>query len=84
MNNKLYLILKIIKLAFNPHIKIRRDEKVSDKCQVNNGILKVVKIYSNYLIIKDIVIKDKTKLIKYNRLRKRLFKSYIKCKELEK
>ena len=68
MNDKLYIILKVIKLAFDLYIKVRRDEKVSDKRQVNDGILKVVKIYSNYLIIRDIVIKDGIKLIRHNRL----------------
>ena len=84
MNDKLYIILKVIKPVFDLYIKVRRDKKVSDGCQVNDGIFKVVEIYSNYLIIKDIVIKDETGLIRYNRLRKRLSESYTEYKKSEK
>jgi hypothetical protein len=84
VNDKLYIILKVIKPVFDLYIKVRRDKKVSDRCQINDGIFKVVEIYSNHLIIKDIVIKDETGLIRYNRLRKRLSKSYTEYKESEK
>jgi hypothetical protein len=56
---------------------------VSDRRQVNDGILKVVKIHSNYLIIKDIVIKDGTRLVRYSGLRKRLSESYTEYRESE-
>jgi hypothetical protein len=84
VNDKLYVILKVIELIFDLYTKIKYDEKVSDKRQVNDGILRVIKIYSNYLIIKDIIIKNGTRLIRHNESRKRLFKSYTKCKESEK
>ena len=53
---------------FNPYIKIRHNKKVNNRRQVNNSIFKVIKIYLNHLIIKDVVIENKTKLIKYNEL----------------
>jgi hypothetical protein len=84
VNDKLYIILKVIKPAFNLYIKVRCDEKVSDKRQVNNNILRVIKVYLNYLIIRDVVVKNGTKLIKHNKSRKRLSESYIKYKESEK
>jgi len=69
---------------FNPYIKIRHNKKVNNRRQVNNSIFKVIKIYLNHLIIKNIVIKNETRLIKHNKLQKRLFKSYIKYKRSEK
>ena len=84
MNDKLCVILKVIELVFDLYTKIKYDEKVSDKRQVNDGILRVIKVYSNHLIIKDIIIKNGTRLIRHNESRKRLFKSYTKYKESEK
>ena len=57
---------------------------MSDKRQVDNNILKVIKIYSNNLIIKDIVIENGIKLIRHSESRKRLSENYIKYKESEK
>jgi len=84
MNNKLCIILRVIKPAFNPRTKVRYDEKINDRRQIDNGVFRVIKIYSNYLIIKDVVVKNGIKLIRYNKSRKRLFKSYIKYKKSEK
>jgi hypothetical protein len=83
VNDKLYVILKVIKLTFDPYTKVRYDEKVSDRRQVNDGILKVIEVYSNYLVIKDVVVKNGTRLIRYSELRKRLSESCIKYKESE-
>jgi hypothetical protein len=83
VNNKLCVILRVTKLVFNPYIKVKCDEKVSNKCQVNNNILRVIRVNSNYLIIKDIVIRNGTRLIRYSELQKCLSKSYIECKESE-
>jgi len=41
---------------------------MNNKRWVNNNIFKVIKINSNYLIIKNIIIKNEIKLIKYNEL----------------
>jgi hypothetical protein len=83
VNDKLYVILKVIKLTFDLYTKVRYDEKVSDRRQVNDGILKVIEVYSNYLVIKDVVVKNGTGLIRYSELRKRLSESCIKYKESE-
>jgi hypothetical protein len=48
--------------VFNLYIKVKYNEKV------NNNIFKVIKVYLNYLIIKNIIIKNRIKLIKYNEL----------------
>jgi len=84
VNNKLYIILRVIKPAFNLYIKVRYDKKVNDKRQIDNNIFKVIKVYLNHLIIRDIIIKNRIKLIRYNKSRKRFFKSYTKYKESEK
>jgi hypothetical protein len=68
VNKKLYIILRVTKPAFNPYIKIRYNKKVSDKRQVNNDILRVIKVNSNYLVIRNIVIRNGTRLIRYSEL----------------
>jgi hypothetical protein len=83
VNKKLYIILRVTKLVFNPCIKVKYNEKVSDRRQVNNGILRVIKVNSNYLVIRDIVIRNRTRLVRHSKLRKRLSKSYTEYKELE-
>ena len=40
---------------------------MNNKRWVNNNIFKVIKINSNYLIIRDIIIKNRIKLIRYNK-----------------
>jgi hypothetical protein len=69
--------------VFNPCTKVRYNEKVSDRRQVNNGILRVIRVNSNYLVIRDIVVGNRTGLIRHSKLRKRLSKSYTECKGLE-
>jgi hypothetical protein len=83
VNDKLCVILRVIKPAFDPRTKLRCDEKVSDRRQVNDGILKVIRVYSNYLIIRDVVVKNGTELIRHSESRKRLSESYTKCRESE-
>jgi hypothetical protein len=83
LNKKLCVILRVTKLVFNPYTKVRCDEKVSDECQVNNSILRVIRVNSNYLVIRDIVIGNRTGLIRHSKLRKRLSESCIECKGLE-
>ena len=83
MNNKLCIILRVIKPVFNPYIKVRYNKKVSNRRQINNDILRVIKVNLNHLVIRNIVIKNKTRLIRYSKLQKRLSKSYIDYKESE-
>ena len=83
MNNKLYIILRVTKLVFNPCIKVKYNEKVSDRRQVNNCILRVIKVNSNYLVIRNIVIRNGTRLVRHSELRKRSSKSYTECKGSE-
>jgi hypothetical protein len=69
--------------VFNPYIKVRYNEKVSNRRQVNNGILRVIRVNSNYLVIRNIVIRNGTRLIRHSKLRKRPSKSCIEYKGSE-
>jgi hypothetical protein len=68
VNNKLCGILRVVKLAFKSRTKVRRDEKVNNRPQVNNAILRITRVYSKHFIIRNIVIRDKTRLLRYNKL----------------
>ena len=68
MNNKLRGILRVIEPAFKSHIKVRRDEKVNNKPQINNAILRIIKVYSKHFIIRNIVIRDGTRLLRHSKL----------------
>ena len=83
MNNKLCSILRVTELAFESHIKVRRNKKVNNRPQVNNAILRITRVHSKHFVIKNIVIKDRTRLLRHSKLRNRLFESYIKCKRVE-
>jgi hypothetical protein len=83
LNKKLCVILRVTKPAFNPYIKVRYNKKVSNRRQVNNSILRVIRVNSNYLVIRDIVIRNGTRLVRHSKLRKRLSKSYIEYKGSE-
>jgi hypothetical protein len=83
VNNKLYGILRVAELAFKSRIKVRRDEKVNNRPQVNNTILRITKVHLKYFIIRNIVIRDGTRLLRYSKLRNRLSENCTKCKRVE-
>jgi hypothetical protein len=68
VNNKLCGILRVAEPAFKSYIKVRRDEKVNNRPQVNNTILRIARVYSKHFIIRNIVIRDRTRLLRHSKL----------------
>jgi hypothetical protein len=68
VNNKLYGILRVAKPVFKSYIKVRRDKKVNNRPQVNNAILKITRVHLKHFIIRNIVIRDRIKLLRYSKL----------------
>jgi hypothetical protein len=68
VNNKLCGILRVTEPAFKSYIKVRRDEKVNNGPQVNNTILRITRVYSKHFIIRNIVIRDGTRLLRHSKL----------------
>ena len=83
VNNKLCGISRVAKPAFKSHTKVRRDEKVNDRPQVDNAILRIARVHLKHFIIRNIVIRDGTRLLRYSKLRNRLSESCTKCKRVE-
>ena len=83
VNNKLCGILRVAELAFKSRTKVRRDEKVNDGPQVDNAILRIARVHSKHFVVRNIVIRDGIRLLRYSKLRNRLSESYTKCKRVE-
>jgi hypothetical protein len=68
VNNKLCGILRVVKPVFESHIKVRRNKKVNNRPQVNNTILRIARVHLKHFIIRNIVIRDRTRSLRYSKL----------------
>jgi hypothetical protein len=75
--------LRVAEPAFKSHTKVRRDEKVNNRPQVNNAILRITRVHSKHFVIRNIVIRDGTRLLRHSKLQNRLSESYTKYKRVE-